>query len=357
MTNTQTPPTAVDAARLEQLLGTAVVDAGATMAAGLIVLGSRLGLYAALAEGPLTTAELAARTATTERYVREWARALAAGGYLTYHAADDSFGLSPEQALAFDPDGPANVAAMFRLSVDVLRGLDALEAGMRTGTALGWHEQNQDVIRDAAEFYRTGYRTHLLADWIPALDGVSTRLATGARVADIGCGYGATTVLLSQAFPASTFHGFDYHADSIDRARAAAAEAGVGERITFEVADAAAIPALGYDLVCTFDALHDYGDPLAAARRVRESLVPGGSWMIVEPRAGDTVADNLNPVGRIFYSGSTYMCVPNALDQHGSALGAQAGEAAIRRVLTEAGFGDVEVAVETPFNMVLHARP
>ncbi|WP_046469164.1 class I SAM-dependent methyltransferase [Allosalinactinospora lopnorensis] len=357
MIATETQHLLFDSARLERLLGNAVVDAGATMAAGLVVLGSRLGLYAALDDGPLTTAELAERTGTAERYVREWARAQAAGGYLTYHADSDRFGLSPEQSLVFDPEGPVNAAAMFELSVNVLSGLDRLENGMRTGAGRGWHDQSDDVVCGTAGFYAAGYRTYLLTDWIPALDGVSERLRAGARVADVGCGHGVTTVLLAKSFPASTFHGFNYHAASIARARDAADDAGVADRVTFETRDAADIPALGYDLVCTFDALHDYGDPFAAARRVRESLVPGGSWMIVEPRTGDSVTDNLNPVGRMFYSGSTYMCVPNALDQGGSALGAQAGEAALRELLTAAGFGDVRVAAKTQFNMVLQARP
>jgi 2-polyprenyl-3-methyl-5-hydroxy-6-metoxy-1,4-benzoquinol methylase len=350
--------TAFDHARFEQLLGSAVVDAGATMAAGLVVIGARLGLYAALGDGPLTTAELAARTGTSERYVREWARAQAAGGYLTHHAADDGdrYGLGPEQALAFDPDGPVNLAAMFRLAVSVLRGLDRLEQGMRTGRGIGYDEQDDGVICSITEFFQAGYLANLLDDWIPSLNGVAARLAAGARVADVGCGHGITTVLMAQRFPASTFHGFDYDRGSIERARAGAVEAGVSDRVSFEVCDAAEIPALGYDLVCTFDALHDYGHPEAAARRVRECLLPGGSWMIVEPRAGDSVAENLHPVGRMFYSGSTYLCVPNALSQGGEALGAQAGERALRGVLSRAGFGDVRVTAGTPFHTVLQAR-
>lgn len=357
MSTATTHAPAVDPTRLEQLLGGAVVDAGATMAAGLVVIGARLGLYTALAEGPLTTGELATRTGTNERYVREWACAQAAGGYLTYHADGDRFGLSPEQALALDPDGPVDLTAMFRLSVNVLRDVDVLETRMRTGAGFGWDEQDEDVTGATAEFYSAGYRAHLLTEWIPALDGVADKLAKGARVADIGCGYGVTTVMLAHAFPASTFHGFDYHGASIDHARAAAEKDGIADRVTFEVSDASDVPALGYDFVCTFDALHDYGDPLAAARRVRETLVPGGSWMIVEPRAGASLIDNLNPVGRMFYSGSTYMCVPTALAQGGSALGAQAGEAALREILIAAGFSDIQVAVETPINFVLHARP
>jgi SAM-dependent methyltransferase len=351
--------TAIDTARLERLLGTAVTDAGATSAAGLVVVGERLGLYAALANGSLTTAELAARTGTVERHVREWARTQAAGGYLTYHggtADAERYGLDAEQALAFDPDGPVNLAALFRLEVNLLRGLDRLEASMRTGNGIGYDEQDDAVVSGIADFFRPGYTTNLLDVWIPSLDGVSERLAAGARVADVGCGYGITTILLAQRFPASTFHGFDFDPGSIEQARADAADAGVADRVHFEVCDAAEIPALGYDLVCTFDALHDYGQPDRAARRVRECLEPGGSWMIVEPRAGDSVADNFNPVGRLYYSGSTYLCVPNALSQGGAALGAQAGEQALRRVISGAGFSDVRVTADTPFNIVLHAR-
>lgn len=353
--------TAFDHTRFEQLLGSAVTDAGATMAAGLVVIGSRLGLYAALVDGPLTTAELAARTGTNERYVREWARSQAAGGYLSYHPAQDGadndrYGLGPEQALAFDPDGPVNLAAMFRVAVSVLGGLERLEERMRTGQGIGFDEQDDDVICAVADFFRAGYLANLLDDWIPSLDGVAARLAAGARVADVGCGYGTTTVLMAQRFPASTFHGFDYDRASIERARAAATEAGVSDRVSFEVRDAGEIPALGYDLVCTFDALHDYGRPEAAARRVRECLLPGGSWMIVEPRASDSVTENLHSVGRMFYSGSTYVCVPNALSQGGEALGAQAGERALRGVLSRAGFDDVRVTARTPFTAVLQAR-
>lgn len=359
MTTTETRT--VDHARFERLLGSAVTDAGATMAAGLVVIGARLGLYAALADGPLTSAELAARTGTTERYVREWARAQAAGGYLTHRPGPDGpstdrFGLDPEQALAFDPDGPVDLPAMFTLSVTVLGGLQRLEEDMRSGHGIGYDEQDESVTCGLAEFFRAGYRANLLDEWIPSLSGVAGRLTAGARVADVGCGHGITTVLMARRFPASTFHGFDIDPGSVDRARAAADEAGVGHRVSFEVCDAAEIPALGYDLVCTFDALHDYGHPEAAARRVRECLLPGGSWMIVEPRAGDSVAENLHPVGRMFYSGSTYLCVPNALSQGGEALGAQAGERALRAVLSRAGFGDVRTTAGTPFTTVLQAR-
>jgi 2-polyprenyl-3-methyl-5-hydroxy-6-metoxy-1,4-benzoquinol methylase len=310
----------------------------------------------------LATAELAARTGTSERWVRAWARAQAAGGYLSHHPADGAvpsagrYGLGPEQALAVDPDGSVNLAAVFGMSVGVLGGLDRLERRLRTGPGTGDGAPDGGLVRGIAGFLRAGALAHLLDQWVPSLDGVPTRLTAGARVADVGCRRGTTTVLLAQRFPASTFHGFDYDRESIERARASAAAAGVGDRVSFEVCDAAEIPALGYDLVCTFDALHDYGHPEAAARRVRESLLPGGSWMIVEPQAGDTVADNLHAVGRLFYSGSTYLCVPNALLQGGQALGALAGERALREVLSRAGFGDVRTTTGTPFNTVLQAR-
>ncbi|MBG0817139.1 class I SAM-dependent methyltransferase [Planomonospora sp. ID82291] len=347
----------VDSERLDALLGRAIVDAGATTSAGLVVLGMRLGLYEALAGGPLTTAELAARTGTAERYVREWARSQAAGGYLTHDPDGDRYGMAAEHALAFNPRGPLNLATMFRFAVRALTGLDRLEAAMRSGEGIGWHEQDDELVASVADFFRSGYAAHLVTEWIPALDGVHERLTAGARVADVGCGYGVTTILMAQAYPASAFEGYDYHDVSIERARRAAEAAGVSGRARFTVCAATEIPAGGYDLVCTFDALHDYGDPVGAARRIREALGGGGTWLLVEPAAGDRVQDNLHPVGRMFYAASTYMCVPNAVSQGGSAMGAQAGGRAVRAVLEEAGFTDVRLVASTPVNHVYQVRP
>ncbi|GGL13488.1 class I SAM-dependent methyltransferase [Planomonospora parontospora] len=347
----------VDSERLDELLGRAIVDAGATTSAGLVVLGMRLGLYEALAGGPLTTAELAGRTGTAERYVREWVRAQAAGGYLTHDPDGDRYGMSPEHALAFNPRGPLNLGTMFRFAVRALTGLDRLEAAMRSGEGIGWHEQDDELVASVADFFRSGYAAHLVTEWIPALDGVHERLTAGARVADVGCGYGVTTILMAQAYPASEFEGYDYHDVSIERARKAAEAAGVSDRARFAVCAATEIPAGGYDLVCTFDALHDYGDPVGAARRMREALGEGGTWLLVEPAAGDRVQDNLHPMGRMFYAASTYMCVPNAVSQGGSAMGAQAGGQAMRGVLEEAGFTDVRLVASTPVNHVYQVRP
>ena len=328
------------------------------MAAGSIVIGHRLGLYQALAERPATPDELADRTGTTPRYVAEWLRGQAAGGYVEFDTATGRFSLTPEQAFALaDPDGPVYVPGAFVLALGALRAESQITDAFRTGAGMGWHEHHDDVPLGCEMFFRPGYLANLVPSWIPALDDVEAKLAAGARVADVGCGLGASTVLLAQAFPKSRLAGSDYHAASIELARKRAAEAGVEDRTRFEVATAQDFPGTGYDLVATFDCLHDMGDPLGAARHVRETLAPDGTWLIVEPYAGDAVADNLNPVGRAYYGFSTYLCVPNALSQNGGyALGAQAGEAAISDVVREAGFTRVRRAAETPFNIVLEAR-
>jgi SAM-dependent methyltransferase len=349
----------VDQDKLNDFLGRFVGDLGAAMAAGGIVVGHRLGLYRALADGPATPDELAGRTGTTPRYVAEWLRGQAAGGYAEFDAATGRFSLTSEQAFALaDPDGPVYVPGAFVLALGALRAESQISDAFRTGAGMGWHEHHDDVPLGCELFFRPGYLANLVPSWIPALDGVEAKLAAGARVADVGCGLGASTVLLARAFPSSTFSGSDYHAASIELARKRAAEAGVEDRTTFDVATAQDFPCTGYDLVATFDCLHDMGDPLGAARHVREALAPDGTWLIVEPYAGDAVADNLNPVGRAYYGFSTYLCVPNALSQDGGyALGAQAGEAAISDVVREAGFTRVRRAAETPFNIVLEARP
>jgi ubiquinone/menaquinone biosynthesis C-methylase UbiE len=345
---------------LDDLMGRFVGDLGATISAGNVLIGDRLGLYRAMAgAGPVTAAELAARTGTAPRHVAEWLRLQAAGGYAEYDPATGAFSLTPEQAFVLaDPEGPVYAPGAFVLALGALRAESQITDGFRTGAGMGWHEHHDDVPLGCELFFRPGYVANLVPSWIPALDGVADKLATGARVADVGCGLGVSTVLLAQAFPNSTFVGSDYHAMSIDLARKRAVDGGVEDRTTFEVAAAQDFPGTDYDLVATFDCLHDMGDPAAAARHVREALAPDGTWLIVEPYAGDVVADNLNPVGRAYYGFSTFLCVPNALSQDGGyALGAQAGEAAIREVVTRAGFTRFRRATETPFNIVLEARP
>ena len=346
----------LDEDKLNEFLGRFVGDLGATVAAGSVVLGDRLGLYRALVDAPANADELAERTGTTARYVSEWLRGQAAGGYVTYDAASDTYSLTPEQAFALaDPDGPVFMPGAFQLALGALQAEQRIAANFRDGSGFGWHEQTENVHIGCERFFRPGYASNVVSSWIPALDGVSAKLQAGARVADVGCGLGASTVLMAQAYPQSTFFGSDYHRESIDLARKRADDAGVA--ITFEVAGAQDYPGSGYDLVTTFDCLHDMGDPLAAARHIRETLAPDGTWMIVEPFAGDTVAENMNPVGRVYYSFSTLLCVPSALSQHGGySLGAQAGEAAIRQVVTDAGFTRFRRVAETPFNLIYEAR-
>ncbi|HZB46081.1 MAG TPA: methyltransferase domain-containing protein [Pyrinomonadaceae bacterium] len=350
---------AVNEERLNQLLGRFVADFGAAFHAGLVVIGESLGLYKALAEGPLTSAELAERTGTHERYVREWLNSQAAGGYVEYDADAGRYSLSEEQAFALaDERSPAYLPGAFLLAVSALRAVPQITERFRTGEGFGWHEHDHGLFRGTELFFRPGYAANLISSWIPSLDGVEEKLKAGAKVADVGCGLGASTILMAQAYPASTFVGYDYHDGSIEMARQRAEEAGVGDRVRFEVARAKDYPGGGYDFVAFFDCLHDMGDPRGAAAHVRESLAPDGTWMIVEPFAGDRVEDNLNPVGRIYYSASTLLCTPASLSQEvGLALGAQAGEARLREVVTGGGFGRFRRATETPFNIVYEARP
>lgn len=349
---------AVDQDKLMAFLGTFVGDLGATMAAGSVVVGDRLGLYKALAGKARTPQELADATGTDPRYVEEWLRGQAAGGYVGFDPATGVYSLSEEQAFALtDPDGPVFVPGAFELALGTLRAVPRITDAVRTGAGVGWHEHDGDVFTGCEKFFRPGYLANL-PDWLPALDGVADKLSAGAKVADIGCGHGASTVLMAQAYPASTFVGSDYHDASVDQARQRAKDAGVEGRVSFQVASAQTFAGGPYDLVTTFDAIHDMGDPLGAATHVRRMLGPDGTWMIVEPFAGDTVADNLNPVGRVYYSFSTFLCVPNALSQSGGyALGAQAGEPPIRRLVTDAGFTRFRRVAETPFNIVYEARP
>ena len=348
----------MDHDKLTEFLGRFVTDLGATGAAGAVVVGHRLGLYTALAEGPATPEQFAERTGCHPRYLTEWLRGQAAGGYIDYDPATGAFSLTEEQAYCLvDPNGP-NVSAAFRAVVGYLRAEPRITEAFRTGAGVGWHEHDEDVFVGIDAFYRPGYVAELVPNWIPALDGVDARLTAGARVADLGCGLGSTSVLMAQAYPRSTVVGSDYHSESIELARKKAAEAGVADRVSFEVTSAQTFTGGDYDLVTMFDCLHDMGDPLGAARRIHDALTPDGTWLLVEPFTADTVEGNFNPVGRLYYAGSTFLCVPNALSQSGGhALGAQAGEAAIRQVATAAGFTRFRRAAQTAFNLVYEIRP
>jgi len=353
------PAVEVDGDKLMQFVFRAVDEVGATLNAALVVMGDKLGLYRALAEGgPLSSAELAARTGTAERYVREWLNAQAAGGFVAYDPDSGSYTLPPEQTVALtDSDSPAYLPGFFQIALGSVIDSPKIVERARSGDGFGWHEHVHDVHDGCERFFRPGYNAHLVAEWLPALDGVVAKLERGGLVADVGCGHGSSTILMATAFPNSTFVGSDYHAGSIETARQRANEAGVGDRVSFQVAPAAAYSGTGYDLVTMFDCLHDMGDPVGAARHVRSTLKGDGSWMIVEPRAGDRIEDNFNPVGRAYYAFSTLLCTPASLSQEvGLALGAQAGESRIRDVVQTAGFGRFRQAAETPFNLVFEAR-
>jgi SAM-dependent methyltransferase len=350
---------AIDNDKLHEFLGKFVTDLGATVAAGNVVIGHNLGLYKALAAAPATADELAAQTQTSPRYVAEWLRGQAAGGYVEYDPADDSYSMTEEQTFALtNPDGGIYAPGAFVLALGALRAEPRITEAFRSGGGMGWHEQDADVFTGCEQFFRPGYIANLIPSWIPSLDGVEDKLRAGAQVADIGCGLGASTILLAQEYRNSRFTGSDYHDQSIELARKHAGDAGVADRVNFEVATAATFSGAGYDLAATFDCLHDMGDPLTAAKHVRKALKPDGTWLIVEPYAADDVAGNLNPIGRTYYNFSTLLCVPNALSQPGGfALGAQAGQAAIRQVVTDAGFTRFRRASETPFNLVYEVRP
>ncbi len=352
--------TNIDEAKLEAFMGQAVTDMGAIISAPLFTIGEKLGLYKAMAgQGPMSSQQVAERAGAAERYVREWLRNQAAGGYVTYDPSSDRYTLPDEHALALaDEDSPFYILGVYDSIASLYADEERILEAFRTGAGMGWHEHDQRLFRGTERFFRPGYRAHLVAEWIPALEGVQQKLERGAKVADIGCGHGASTVIMAQAYPNSEFYGFDYHDASIARAREAAADAEVEDRISFEVASAKEFRGGDYDLVCVFDCLHDMGDPVGAAAHVRETLDDDGTWMIVEPFAGDRVEDNLTPVGRIFYGASTTICTPASLSQEvGLALGAQAGEARLSEVLREGGFTRVRRATETPFNLVLEARP
>ncbi|GLY18545.1 SAM-dependent methyltransferase [Kineosporia sp. NBRC 101677] len=352
--------TSVDESRLHAFVGQAVIDMGAAISGLMLHLGDRLGLYRALADaGPITPGGLAGRTGTAERYVREWLANQAAGGYVVYHPAEGTFELPAEQAMVVaDETSPVFLGGAFEAIASCYADHDLLAAAFRSGEGIGWHQHDGRLFSGVVRLFRPGYAAHLVESWLPALDGVVAKLRAGASVADVGCGQGASTVIMAQAFERSTFAGFDLHEPSIEQARRSAQEAGVDHRARFEVAAAKEVPGAGYDLVCLFDALHDMGDPVGAARRIHRALAPDGTLMLVEPNADDGLENNLNPVGRTYYGLSTAICTPGSLAQEvGLGLGAQAGPAALTAVLTEAGFSSVRRATETPFNIVLEARP
>jgi SAM-dependent methyltransferase len=350
---------AVNMDKLNSFLGQFVGDLGAAVHAGMVVIGEKLGLYKALAAEPMTSAELAAKTKTDERYVREWLSSQAAGGYITYDEKTDKFSLTAEQAFTLaNEDSPAYLPGAFQLALGALNAVPRIAEAFRTGAGMGWHEHDDGVFHGCEKFFRPGYAANLVSTWIPALHDVQDKLESGARVADVGCGKGASTLLLAKAFPKSKFYGFDYHDKSIEGARETARREGLADRVTFEVAKAKEFPGKDYDFVAVFDCLHDMGDPIGAAKHVRESLSKDGTWMIVEPFANDELKDNLNPVGRVYYSFSTLLCTPCSRSQEVAlCLGAQSGEKRMREVVGAAGFSRFRRATETPFNIVYEARP
>jgi ubiquinone/menaquinone biosynthesis C-methylase UbiE len=350
---------ALDMDKLNAFVGQFVGDLGAAVHSGMVVIGEKLGLYKALAEGPLNSAELAAKTRTDERYVREWLGSQAAGGYVTYNEQTRKFSLSEEQAFTLaNEDSAAYLPGAFQLALGSLAAVPRITESFRTGAGMGWHEHDEDVFHGCEKFFRPSYAANLISSWIPSLQGVKAKLEAGGRVADVGCGKGASAVLMAKAFPKSQFFGFDYHDKSIEGARATAAKEGLEVRLNFGVAKAKAFPGKDYDLVTVFDCLHDMGDPVGAATHVRNSLSKDGTWMIVEPFANDELKDNLNPVGRVYYSFSTLLCTPCSRSQEVAlCLGAQSGEKRIREVVTAAGFSRFRRAAETPFNVVYEARP
>ena len=351
--------TTPDPDKLNAFLGKLVGDLGASTSAALVLLGDRLGIYKAMADGKATTPDdLATRIGLNARYLREWLSAQAAAGYVDYNPKSRKFKLNPEQVAAFaDEGGHAFFAGAFEVAQAMWLDEGKVAEAFKTGKGVGWHEHSACLFRGTERFFRPGYNAHLVSHWIPALKGVEDKLTKGGVVADVGCGHGASTILMALAFPKSRFFGFDYHAPSIARAKQQAKDAGVGKRVTFEQASAKDYPANKYDLVTFFDCLHDMGDPVGAGKHTREALASDGTWMIVEPFAHDDLKHNLNPVGRVYYAASTMICTPASLSQEvGLGLGAQAGEARLKQVVKDAGFGKFRRAAETPFNMVFEAR-
>lgn len=362
MTDSTTAPV-VDTDKLMAFVFRAVEEVGAALNGALVVMGDRLGYYRSLADhGPSTPAELAERTNTDHHYAQEWLNAQAAGSFVTYDASTGRYELPPEHAVALtDETSPAFVGGLFQIAHGTVCDSDRILEAARTGDGVGWGDHNSDVHIGCERFFAPTYNAHLLADWLPALDGVVDKLSSGAAVADVGCGHGASTILMAQSFPNARVRGTDSHAGSIATARTRAAEAAQAagtSQIEFETADAEAFTGGPYDLVTMFDCLHDMGDPVGAARHVREVIAEDGTWMIVEPIAGDHVEDNLNPVGRAYYGFSTLLCTPSSLSQPvGLALGTQAGPARIRDVISAAGFTRFRIAAQTPFNNVFEVRP
>jgi 2-polyprenyl-3-methyl-5-hydroxy-6-metoxy-1,4-benzoquinol methylase len=349
-----------DPTKLDALVGRLFGDIGACASGALVMLGDHLGIYKAMARlGPATPAEIADAVGAKERYIREWLSAQAAADYVEFDKWTGKFSVSPEQATVFaNEDSPAFMSGAFEVIASMWRDEPKIGAAFKSGKGVGWHEHDACLFCGTERFFRPGYNAHLVNEWIPALDGVEARLKAGAKVADVGCGHGASTVLMAKAYPNSRFTGFDYHAGSIDRAKLVAAEAGVADRVDFQVAAAASYPGKDYDLVCIFDALHDMGDPVGAAKHIRETLKPDGVWMLVEPFANDDLADNLNPVGRVYYSASTMICTPNAQSQGGRyTLGAQVPDATWAAIMADGGLTRFRRVTQTPFNRVFEIRP
>ena len=350
---------AIDEARFMEFLHRFVGDLGATAAAGGVVIGDRLGLYRALAEKPLLPQELAERTDTVPRYVEEWLRAQAAGGYVEYDGADGRYSLTEEQAFVLtNPDGPVFAPGAFQLALAALRAEPEITNAFRSGDGFAWHRHDSEVFLGCERFFRPGYSANLVQAWLPTLSGMTQKLEAGARVADIGCGHGASTIVMAQAFPKSSFIGLDYHDASIATARKRAAEQGVTGNIAFEVKAATEFDGHDFDLICFMDCLHDLGDPVGALARCRATLKPDGKVLLVEPYAGDRLEENLNPIGRMYYAASAMACTPNSLSQEvGLGLGAQAGEERLRKVAREAGFSNLRRAAQTPVNLILELTP
>lgn len=349
----------VNEQKLNEVVEKAISDLAAGYGGVMVALGDKLGLYRAMAgQGPLSSTEVAKLAGCAERYVREWLNSQAAAGYVVYHPSSETYELTPEQAMVLaNEDSPLFLPPAWEVPASMWFDEEKTIEAFRTGRGIGWDEHNPRLYRGVAAFYRNAYQGQLVSDWLPALENGTEKLNAGAKIADVGCGHGHSTIIMAEAFPGSRFWGFDIHPDSIEAARANAKKRGVGDRVTFEVADAKNYPAQGFDLICFFDCLHDMGDPVGAARHAREALSPNGSIMLVEPYANDRVEDNLNPIGRLYYSASTTLCCAHSLAEEGMALGAQAGEKKLTKVLKEAGFRTIRAAKKTPFNLIVEAQP
>lgn len=354
----ETQTATINEEKIHAFLGKAVTDGGAAMASALVALGDRLGLYKAMrGAGPITPAELARRTNLNERYVREWLLNQAAGEYVTYDAAAGTYTLPEEHAIPLtDENSPAYIGGMFSIVAAFVRAEPRIEQAFRTGEGMLWGEHDPILFPATERFFRPGYAANLVASWIPALEGVAPKLEAGAKVADVGCGHGASTIIMANAYPKSHFHGYDFHGPSIEAAREAAKKAGVSDRVTFEVATAQNFPGTGYDLVAFFDCLHDMGDPVGAIRQTAQSLAPDGAVLIVEPMGGQKTEDNFNIVGRFYSGASVLCCTPNAVGSGGTALGTVASDDALRDVVARGGLSRFRRAAETPFNRIFEAK-